>query len=374
MSKPKIAIVHDYLNQYGGAEKVLEAISEVFPQAPIYTSIYDKGKLRNLGFEGDSKKIITGFTQKLPFRNILPRYYLTPFYPFVFLSFDFSNYDIIISSSSFAAKYLRKKKAVHICYCHTPPRFLWGFDTDINIDSMRFFERPIARACQRFLRKLDFYMAQKVDLFLTNSENVKKRIEKVYSRDSKVVYPPIDTDRFDLKKAKIGDYFLIVSRLGEYKKIDIVINVFNKLKLPLKIIGEGSQFEKLKKNANKNIEFLGSIPSKEIDKYYLECKAFIMAADEDFGIAPVEALAAGKSVLAYRGGGVLESVVSGETGEFFNQQTESSLIASLKKFDPLKYNPEKCKERAQKFSKRNFKEKLEKIVNDLWEKQAKTFL
>ena len=225
MSKPKIAIVHDYLNQYGGAEKVLEAISEVFPQAPIYTSIYDKGKLRNLGFEGDSKKIITGFTQKLPFRNILPRYYLTPFYPFVFLSFDFSNYDIIISSSSFAAKYLRKKKAVHICYCHTPPRFLWGFDTDININSMRFFERPIAKAAQKILRKLDFYMAQKVDLFLTNSENVKKRIEKVYSRDSKVVYPPIDTDRFDLKKAKIGDYFLIVSRLGEYKKIDIVAGI-----------------------------------------------------------------------------------------------------------------------------------------------------
>lgn len=358
----KIAITHDYLNQYGGAERWLEAVHEIWPDAPIYTSIYAEEKMRGWGFKSQGMKIVSSYMQKLPLLNVLPRYYFTLFYPFAFRSFNFNDYDVVLSSASYAAKDIRKPKGtIHISYIHTPPRFLYGYDQETNVSRMNLLEKILSKVWKIYLRKRDQKSSKSIDYFIANSTTVKSRIREVYGREAVVIYPPVETSRFAGETTDKG-YFLIVSRLGEYKKVDLVVKAFNELGLPLKVVGDGPQLSYLKEIAQSNVEVLGRLPDQETVELLLSCRGFIFPTEEDFGIAPVEAMAAGKPVLAFGRGGATETVIDGKTGTFFKEQTVESLVTAVKIFDPNKYLPEDCRARAREFDKEIFKDKISSFV------------
>lgn len=362
----KIAITHDYLNQYGGGERTLEALHEIWPEAPIYTSLYDMEKMTGWGFKSQGKKILTSYMQKLPLLNVLPRYYFTLFYPFAFRSFNFQGYEVVVSSASYAAKDIRKPKGtIHISYIHTPPRFLYGYDQETNMSRMNPLEKILSKVWKIYLRKRDQVSAKKVDYFIANSSTVKNRIKEVYGREAEVIYPPVETSRFVGEAADKG-YFLVVSRLGEYKKVDLVVKAFNELGLPLKVVGDGPQLSYLKEIAQSNVEIFGRRSDSDVRELLLNCRAFIFPTEEDFGIAPVEAMAAGKPVLAYGKGGATETVVEGKTGAFFQEQTVDSLVTAIKLFDPKKYKAEDCRARAKEFDKEIFKEKISSFVESAY--------
>jgi glycosyltransferase involved in cell wall biosynthesis len=378
MSRPKIAIVHDYFNQYGGGERVVEAMSEIWPEATVYTSVYDE-KLMKGWLKIPREKIKTNFINALPFIKHLHKHYFF-FYPLAFWLQSTKDVDIILSSSSYAAKFVRAKKGgIHICYLHTPPRFLWGYDTELSRYYAKSFDHFLAPLysvvvppIKSLLRFLDYKVANKVNSFIANSEEVQERIKKHYGKPSSVIYPPVDTKRFSKIKSRTvrqrKGYFLIISRLGGYKKINVAVEAFNQLGEPLKIVGDGPQYESLKKTAKSNIQLLGRRPDAEVTKLLAECKALIFPTYEDFGIVPVEAMAAGKPVIAYRKGGATESVVEGVTGEFFNEQTSSAIIGVVKKFNPEDYDPKACREQSKKFSKEEFKRKIKFFVEGIWQK------
>ena len=376
--KPKIAIVHDYLNQYGGGERVLQALNEIWPDAPIYTSVYDK-KLMRGWLKIDESLIHTNLVSHLPFSNYLTKHYFF-MYPIAFRMQDVGDADIVISNTSYAAKFAKGKKgSVHICYIFTPPRFLWGYDTEL----VRYYSRPFDRflhplynilvpPAKKILQKADYYAAQKVDFFASISKEIAKRVKKHYGRESAVIYPPVDTERFSNKKQETSNkgYYLVVSRLGGYKKVDIVVEAFNKLGLPLKIVGDGPQFSYLKGVAKKNTKLLGRLPDEEVTKLVLSCTALIFPTHEDFGIVPVEAMAAGKPVISYNRGGASETIVEGVTGTFFKSQTPEAIIETVKRFKPSDYKAQDCREQAQKFSKKEFKERFKFFVEEAWQKRS----
>jgi glycosyltransferase involved in cell wall biosynthesis len=290
-----VALVHDYLNQYGGAERVLEGLHQLYFDAPIFTSVYDRMGMRELGFDDSNKDIRTSFMECLPFRGILPRYYFTLFYPFAFQLFDLSGFDVIISDASFAAKYVRKRPgAVHICYCHTPPRFLYGYDTDISTKQMYAAERWLSRFWKFWLRKLDQSRSRDVDVWVANSSSIAHKIQQAYGKTSTIVYPPVDLTRFECHAARDEGYYLVVSRLGEYKRVDMIVRAFNELALPLKVIGKGPQEALLRQIAQSNVEICGALPDGDVTEVYLGCKALVVVTEEDFGITPLEAMACGK--------------------------------------------------------------------------------
>src|SRR3989344_657405 len=367
----KIAIVHDYLREYGGAEKVLEVLNEIWHDAPIYTSVFEPEIMEKTGFKIPQGLIHTSFMQHLPFRKDLRKHYFF-LYPFSFRSLRIGA-NLIISSCSYASKFVRKPDgALHICYLHSVPKFLWGYETetpDLEIFPFDKLLRPVYETLlppiKNYLRKMDFEASQKVDFFIANSALTKERIKKHYGRDAKLIYPPVDTKKFEGEVSDKG-FFLIVSRLSRFKKIDIVIEAFNKLKKPLKIVGDGLDKERLKTLAFSNIEFLGAMSEEKLTEALINCTALIFPTLEDFGIVSVEAMAAGKPVIAFRDGGALETVVEGVTGEFFNEQTSESLISTLKKFDSSRYNVDICRAQAEKFSKGEFKRKLKFFVEEAW--------
>ncbi|MEX0621756.1 MAG: glycosyltransferase [Candidatus Woykebacteria bacterium] len=382
MFKPKIVIAPDYLVQYGGAERVLEAFHEIWRQSPIYTSFVDKNVLGLLKI--DPENIRTPLLSKIPFSFKFYKHFV-PFYPELFKRIDIDA-DIVISSSTFAAKFISKGRATHICYLHTVPRFLWGYDTELTEPIVFGLDRLLDPLYKKILpglkgklKKADYAAAQKVDFFIANSREVQKRIKKHYNRDSVVIYPPVDTARFvNLSDRGSGisnqqdKYFLVVSRLGDYKRIDIVVEAFNKLKLPLKIVGDGPQLPYLKSLAKSNIVFFGRVPEKEKIQLLQNCKALIFPTYEDFGIVPVEAMATGKPVIAFRKGGATETVVEGVTGEFFDEQTPSAIINTLKKFKLENYEPTACRKQAEKFSSENFKRLIKFFVEEAWQNQKNT--
>ena len=294
----KIALVHDYLNQYGGAERVLEAIAEIFPSAPIFTLIYSPKHIR--GAFSD-KEIHTSFLQKFPLVKSHHRVFPL-LMPVAVEKFNLSKYDIVFSdSTSFAKGVITKPETLHICYCHTPPRYAWD-DSHKYIREFTMF--PLAKIFvpffMNYIRLWDREAAMRVDEFICNSKFVAKRIQKYYKKKAKVIYPPVDTKKFSPSNKPPEDYFLMVGRLLAYKKFDIAIEAFNKLKLPLKIVGEGPERKKLEAIANKNIEFLGERHNRELEKYYQNCKALIFPQEEDFGLVAIEAMACGRPVIAYR--------------------------------------------------------------------------
>lgn len=367
MEKLNIALVHEWITNVAGAERVLLVLKEIFPNAPIYTAVYDPKRAKPF----NKFDVRTSFLQNLPFMKT-KREALVPFTPFAFEQFDLSAFDLVISSTTVAAKgVITKPDTIHVSYCHTPPRYIWEPQVDPRARKGKF--AWIRSNIIHKMRIWDRVAADRVDYFIANSKYIANRIKKYYRRDAKVIYPCVSTERFDIaKKEDIKDYFLFVSRLVDYKRCDIAVEAFNALGIPLKIIGRGPEKEKLVKVAKENIEFLGHLSDSDIAKYYREAKAFIFAAEEDFGIVPVEAMASGRPVIAYGAGGVTESVVEGKTGIFFKEQTAASLIEAIKKFNQDDFDPEVIKKHAENFSNEKFKTEfinyLEQIINSKGEK------
>jgi len=361
----EIALVHDHLNQFGGAERVLKVLADMWEDAPIYTSVFHHS-LQNV-FE--NKKIYTSFLQSLTLKGKFIKPYL-PLVKTAFENFDFKPYRLIISSSSGLAKcVIPPPGSLHICYCHTPTRYLWS-DTKEYLDGHRM--PHIFRRCLEMylssLRSADFAAAQRVDLFLANSRTVAERIKTYYRRDSIVVYPPVDTDRFSsfVPLKDLGSYWIIVSRLQAYKKVDMAIQAFNRLKIPLYVIGSGPEEHRLKKMARSHIKFFGKVNDEFRDTLLQNARGLIHPqADEDFGITLVESLAAGRPVIAYKSGGPTETLIPGITGEFFTEHSWEALADAVIRFDYTKYNPYDCQMRAHSFSRTAFVTRMHYVISTL---------
>jgi glycosyltransferase involved in cell wall biosynthesis len=356
----KIALVHDYLVQYGGAERVLKCFTELFPDAPIYTLVYDK-KIMHGVFE--DKNIRTSFIQKMPFAKRQHRLF-PQFMPMAIEQFDFSNYDVVLSdSSSFAKGIITNPETLHICYMHTPMRYAWDdcqkYTSDFSFPDIIKKFVPFA---MNYIRIWDRVSAERVDRFIANSNFVAKRIKKYYKKESVVIHPPVNTGDFSISQNR-EDYFLIIGRMLAYKKNDIAIKAFNKLGLKLKIIGRGPELKKLKRIAGSNIEFLGRIPDSELVGYYSKCRAFIFPQEEDFGIVAIEAMASGRPVIAYRGGDIPEHMEEGKTGIFFDNQTAEDIILAVKKFRDEDFDPEYIRQKALRFDKEIFKAKIKEYID-----------
>jgi glycosyltransferase involved in cell wall biosynthesis len=361
----KIALVHDHLFQMGGAERVLFEFHKLYSQSPIYTIIYDKSK--DILFK--DAKIITSKLQNIPgILNRIPgSVHLFKFFifsmPQAFEDFDFTDYDIVLSSVSGLAKGIKvPEKTKHFCYCHTPTRYLWS-DLDSYVEKLKIpnLTKKMVAEKLKGLRQWDYDAAQRVDYFIANSEFIAQKIKKYYDRDSEVIYPPVEVDKFYSDPNK-EDYYIVVSRLMPYKKVDLIVKAFNQLKLPLKVLGTGEQAEELKKMAKANIEFLGEVSDEVRGKYLSKAKAFLHPQEEDFGIAAVEAMASGCPVIAYGSGGALETVVDKETGIFFEEQNWESLAEAVLDFNKLEFNPEVIREYAQKFSSENFRKNIDEYI------------
>jgi glycosyltransferase involved in cell wall biosynthesis len=365
----KVALIHDHLAQDGGAEKVLQVFCDMYREAPIYTLLYEP---KNVEKNYKNRHIETSIIQKMPGGVKHYRWYLV-FMPMAVEFFDLRPYDVVISdASAFAKGVITSTKTLHICYCHTPTRYLWS-DTHQYINELhynKYFKKIIALSLS-FLRMWDHGAADRVDYYIANSNFIAKRIKKYYNRDSAVIYPPVEVDNFYISES-LGDYYLIGARLVPYKRFDIVIEAFKKNGKKLKIYGDGIDGPRLKKLAEGygNIEFLGRVSDEERAKLMAECLAFIHAPEEDFGITIVEAQASGRPVIAYDSGGAKELIKQGVTGEFFPEQTADSLQLALDVFDPTKYAPSVLRAHAETFSTERFKQEIESFVA---EKQKEYF-
>lgn len=359
----RVALVHDYLNQYGGAERVLEAFCQIFPQAPIYTLLYDKEKT---GWAFEARRIRTSFLQKIPLLKSHHRPFLM-LMPLAIEQFDLSQYDLVLSdSASYAKGVVTQPSSLHICYCHTPIRYAWD-DSHKYIEEFGYpgLVKKIIPFFMNYIRLWDEQAAQRVDEFIANSQFVAKRIKKYYHRDSKVIHPPVKTNLFYLAD-QLDNYFLMAGRFLPYKRFDLAIEAFNQLGLPLKIIGDGPERRKLQRKAKGNIEFVGLVSDDKLKDYYARCQAFIFPQEEDFGITAVEAMAAGRPVIAYQAGGALEIVQQGITGLFFKEQTAGHLIETLRKFKPTDFNPKLIREKAMEFDQERFKERIKEFIYEHW--------
>lgn len=396
----KIALVHDYLGEFGGAERVLEALAEIYPDAPIYTAFFRRGpaweRFKNRDIRVSWAHYIPGFSAFLysPLRFLAP---------LIWNSFNFSGYDIVITSASWyvtkgvvsksktrlPAGQGQSKRPIEICYCHTPPRYLYGYQTSIKWDNL--IVRVYSTIVNHFMRLYDWNAAQRVDWFIANSREVAARIKKFYRRDAVVIYPPVSTlngnetrnverHTLDVTETRIvtdkrKTYYLIVSRIVGGKGLELAVEAANKLKVPLKVVGSpagySGTYEELKKKAGPTVEFLGFVSDEELAELYAGAKAFLaLARDEDFGITPVEAMAVGTPVVAFAGGGYLETVVdpstsSGQaaTGTFFEDYSVGGLVKAIKKLDKMSIKAEDCINQAKKFSKERFKKEIENFVN-----------
>jgi len=385
LQKPalKVALVHDFLNQFGGAERVLLALHKIFPEAPIYTLLYDKEKVPQFA----SAKIIASDLQKLPKFIRKKHRLLLPFYPSAIEKFDFSGYDLVISSSgAFSKNIITRSNTKHICYCHSPMRYAWDYSQEylrekiknqkskIKSEQIGGIKGFVARLIINWLRVWDWSGKDRVDLYLANSEHTAARIKKYYRKDSIVVYPPVKVSSFEFlvsSEFRVSSYerkiFLCVGRLSAYKKIDLVVRAFNQLKFPLIIVGEGSEKEDLEKlNTSPLTKFVGSASDEDLAKYYSSARALIFPNEEDFGIVPVEAMLAGTPVIAYGQGGLLETVVSLKTGLFFEEQTPEAIAEAVKKFIVMEqlFDHNYISIHAQQFSEERFIEKIREVTSD----------
>jgi len=374
----KVVLVHDYLKEYGGAERVVEALHEIWPKAPIYTTVYAPSFLGPHRERVNQWDIRPSILQYVPFKEKL----LSPFRlvaPMIFKLWDFSQYDVVIVSAAgtYTSPNLIKTKpgTIHLCYCHTPPRYLYGYPTAAPWDEVKWRKvlKVFGQIPMHFLRMIDFQAAQKVDFFIANSKNTASRIQKFYRREATVIYAPVDISFKQLTiSPQRSNYFLAGGRLARPKRVDLAILACNQLKIPLKVFGRAfaGYGEELKQMAGSTVEFLGEVTDEVKTKLLAGCRAYIFPAEEeDFGISPVEAMAAGRPVIALRQGGVLETIIEGKTGEFFNEPTVESLVRILEKFNPKKYRPQDCRKQAEKFSKERFKREIKEFVKEKWKKK-----
>lgn len=416
----KVALVHDYIKEYGGAERVLEALHEIWPDAPIFTTVYLPEFLGPHKERFENWKIKTSFLQYIPFKQKL----ISPFRliaPFVFRMFDFSQFDVIIvsatgayspntirchpelvSGSNSSGNEMPKRVRhdigngpIHICYCHTPPRYLYGYATARDWKKNLVF-KILGEVVNHFLRLVDFKSAQNVDYFIANSKNVAGRIKKFYRRESRVIYPPVDIkskvksqnsthstssglmlSEIEASKAQVKSqnkgYYLAGGRLARPKHIDLIVKACEELKVPLKIFGRSfADAPNISVSQYPNIQFVGEVTDEEKLELMRNAKAFIFAAeDEDFGITPVEAMMVGTPVIAYKSGGVIESVVEGKTGLFFNELTVEGLLRAMKQFSNLTIDPNDCIKQAEKFSKEKFKKEIKEFVEKTYASKEK---
>jgi glycosyltransferase involved in cell wall biosynthesis len=338
----------------GGAEKVAAVMHDSFPTAPIYTTVALQHRLPH---ELRSADIRTSPMQWLPGMERRFRQYFM-LYPFAVEQFDLSDYDLILSSSSGYAKGVRRRRnAIHVCYCHTPMRWVWRYDDYVERESFGGFKRSVLPAALWGLRKWDLRAAKQPNYYIANSRLVAERIKQFYKREAIVIPPPIDVDRFHMADT-VEDYYLILSRLVGYKRIDIAIEACNRLKRRLVIIGDGPDRARLEKLAGPTIEFLGRQNDTEVNLYASRCQALIFPGEEDFGMVPLEINAAGRPVIAYRGGGATETVIEGLTGVFFNKPQSASLVSAIEEFESMTWNQSALRRHAEKFDRKVFSFKV----------------
>jgi glycosyltransferase involved in cell wall biosynthesis len=355
----KIALVHDYLSQDGGAEKVLEAFHEIWPEAPIFVLFHDKKAIRRF----HSADVRESWLARVPLGR--KRYqWLLPLMPLATESYRLDDYDVVLSSvSAFAKGVITSPQTIHISYCHTPTRYLWS-DTHSYLEDLqvpRFIKLLLPPVLDR-LRNWDRRASDRVDRYIANSDIVRGRIEKYYERESDVIFPPVDTELFRISP-NIGDYFVTGGRLVPYKRIDMVVHVFNRLGYPLKVFGDGSELKSLRREARGNIQFLGRISDEDKATLLSEARAFIHPQVEDLGITPIESMASGRPVIAYDRGGVRETVVAGKTGVFFADQTWESLLDAVLHFDEYVWDPVEIRIHAEQFSQHSFERNIHDYVD-----------
>jgi len=363
----KVAVVHYWLVNMRGGEKVVEVLCDIFPQAKIYTLVYDPEAVSD---KIKQHNITTSFIQKLPFGVRKYREYL-PLHPFAIEQFDLTKYDLVISSESGIAKgVILSPETCHICYCHTPVRYLWNMYHEYK-GSLSKWERVVWAFISNFIRQWDYVNSQRVDYFIANSKNVRNRIRKYYGRESEVIYPPLDFSRFRVNEPE--GFYLSVGQLNPYKKADLAVRAFNRLDKKLVIIGDGPQRKELEKLAGSNISLLGKQSDEAVVDYFSKCKGLIFPGEEDFGITPLEAMASGKPVIAYAKGGALETVIDGQTGIFFHEQSEFSLINALQKAEKISWNTDFLREHARQFDTAIVRKKLHTFIMDKYEEFQKSF-
>ena len=358
-----IALVHDWLNQLGGAEDVLENFVSMYPDSPIFTSLYWQKRMPTHWQDWD---IRTSFIDRMPLSHQKQQLYF-PLYPFAFEQFDFSNYDVILSNKSgFCHGVISGPETMHVCYCLTPTRYVWRYFQYAEQEQLGGLTKRALLPFLTFLRQWDRLAADRVDHFIAISEEIRRRIAKVYRRDSTIIYPPVETTRFEPSN-RVEDYYLFVGRLVPYRRLDVLIEAFNKMKRPLHIAGSGRDRERLEALAGPTIEFMGRVPDEDLPDLVARCKAFMFPGEEDFGIAPIQANAAGRPVIAYAAGGALETVIPGKTGMWFTEQTPQSIIEAVESFDAHLVNDAVIRHHAEQFDTAVFQQKIQLFIEEKYD-------
>lgn len=358
----RVALVHDWLNQNGGAEDVLANLVGMFPTAPIYTSIYAPERVHS-GFS--ERDVRVSWADRLPGIHRQQQLYLLAF-PFAFRGFDFSGYDLIVSNKSGFCHGVRKPPGVtHICYCLTPTRYVWNLEGYLERERFHPALPILMRPFMGWLQRWDWRAADSVDHFVAISSAVQRRIARFYGRDSVIIHPPVDTDRFQLS-AKKGEYFLVVSRLIPYKRIDLAVQACTQLGLPLIVAGDGRDRRRLEALSGPTVQFVGRVSEADLPDLMGRCRAFIFPGREDFGIAPVQAMAAGRPVIAFAGGGALDYVRAGRSGVLFEEQSLRSLTEVLAGFDYEVFDADEIRKEAMRFDRSQFESKLRILIQKVW--------
>ena len=363
-----LALIHDWLNQLGGAEDVLEALVGLYPDAPLYTSLYDRERMPAHWREWD---IRTAFIDRLPFAHRKQQLYF-PLYPFAFEQFDLRGYDVVLSNKSgFCHGVVTGPETMHVCYCLTPTRYVWRYHQYAEQEDLGRLTRAGLAPFLTFLRQYDRLAADRVDHFIAISDEVRRRIAKVYRREATIIYPPVDVGRF-APSNRVDDYYLFVGRLVPYRRLDVLIEAFNVMGRPLLIAGSGRDRERLEALAGPTVKFLGFVPDADLPDLLARCRAFVWPGEEDFGISPLQANAAGRPVIAYDAGGARETVITGKagatgpagaaTGALFAEQSVAAIIETVESFDPLSVSPLVARRHAEQYDVAVFKRRIDEFI------------
>lgn len=352
------------MTNYGGAESVISAFHDLYPNAPIYTTMYKPGAMRELG---QLKNVKSSWLDAVPFAK---HQWMISFMPLVVERMNLDEFDVVLSSCHSVSKgIITKPSTLHISYCHTPMRYAWeSWDFETRLKHFPKFLHSTMRRQIEKMRVWDACAAQRVDVYIANSSHIKSKIKEHYKRDSTVIYPPVRTERFEVAEDPTADYYLATGRLIPYKKFDLLIETFNQLKFPLKIAGTGPDLDKLKKMAGPTVELLGYVSDTKLKELYANCKGFLFPQQEDAGIVPLEAMASGRPVIAYSQGGSRDTMMEGITGILFNEQSVDALSEAIGKFEKVKFNPKQIRRHAEQFDIDVFKQKIADFVEEEWQK------